>query len=66
MSTIDCLIESLRSLPPDEIRRRLEALDSEQKALRTLLRVRLNSEPKRRPAVAPCSAPQPHTAEESE
>jgi hypothetical protein len=42
-------IELLRQLSPDEIRRRLEAIASEEKELRTLLRaaLRLNAKEQR-------------------
>lgn len=50
----ELLIEQLRKLPPDEIRQRLEELDAEQKALRYLLRTRLDATPRRGKEAPPC------------
>ena len=41
---IDSLVEKIRELSPDEIRARLSHLDSEQRALRVLLRSRLDAD----------------------
>jgi hypothetical protein len=47
MNDARSLIESLRQLPADEIRRRLADLAAEEQTLRKLLRLRLSAEPKR-------------------
>jgi hypothetical protein len=49
--TIENVIHELRNFSPDEIRQRLIALETEDKALRTLLRIRLAAERKTRPNV---------------
>lgn len=50
MTKPEVLIREIRQLSPDEIRRRLADISAEEKALRYLLRTRLNAQPKQQEA----------------